>query len=863
MTFSPGTRLGPYEILAPLGAGGMGEVYRARDTRLNRDVAVKVLPEEFFEGEERRSRFRREATLLASLNHPGIAAIYSFEEIPGPSSSSAPSRNVLVMELIEGQTLRKVFSAGPLPLKKLLAVAAQIAEGLAKAHEAGIVHRDLKPENVMVTKDGAVKILDFGLAKFVEPPSAEGERTQTATASLGTEAGVVLGTILYMSPEQALGEKVDYRTDQFSFGSMLYEMATGKRAFPRASAPEAMAAIIREEPAPMASITPDLPLPLRWIVERCLAKDPEDRYASTKDLARDLARLRDGASDLLSSGGTRAAAPPARRVGRLVALAGALMAGALLAALALRKPAAGPPAWRALTFRRGSIGGARFAPDGKTVVYAAAWQGQPAQLYTTRVDSTESTALPLPSANLASVSSKGMLAIVLPREPAAVIAEVSLAGGAPRELVDGAWFSLPGAPAVADWAPGGTGLAVVRNWQVEFPVGKVLVPGRPYDGAGHVRFSPDGRRIAYSSFSFAKGHLLGVTDLDGNRKILCDGLDYAASLAWHPRTGEIWFSARERGSPFGAIELQAVSLSGKRRVILRAPTALVEDIAPDGRVLVRSDESPTTMTCLPPGASHEVDLSWQDFSTGIDLSDDGRELLFTETGVAGGAKGAVYMRRTDGSAPAVRLGEGRNARGLSPDRQWVVEVSPDRIVLLPVGAGEARTIRDEGLEYRTAAWFRDGQRLLVEAAAPGNPPRLWVRNVVSGPLHPITAGGFRFAALSPDGKTVAATDASGGAVLVPVAGGPPEPLPGLSAGDRILRFDATGKNLFVYGKGISMRIERLEIATGQRTIWKEISLSDPTGVDRIFNAQLTPDGACYCYSYTRNLTRLYVVEGLR
>ncbi len=299
MTLSSGTHLGPYEILSPLGAGGMGEVYRARDARLARDVAVKVLPEDFLEGEERKQRFEREARLLAALNHPGIAAIYSFEEFPSSSSSSSSSpRHVLVMELVEGKTLRAHLAEGALPMKKLLGIAAQVADGLAKAHGAGIVHRDLKPENVMVTNDGFAKILDFGLAKVTKPASSAGE-TAASTVSKMTEPGIVMGTVAYMSPEQALGRPVDFRSDQFSFGSVLYEMVTGRKAFARASGPETMTAVIREEPELIGNRAPETPVALRWVIERCLAKEPDERYASTRDLARDLARLRDGTPEAM------------------------------------------------------------------------------------------------------------------------------------------------------------------------------------------------------------------------------------------------------------------------------------------------------------------------------------------------------------------------------------------------------------------------------------------------------------------------------------------------------------------------------------------------------------------------------------
>ncbi|HSE64477.1 MAG TPA: protein kinase, partial [Thermoanaerobaculia bacterium] len=616
MTLAAGTRLGPYEILSPIGAGGMGEVYRARDSRLGRDAAIKVLPAALAADSERLRRFEREARSASSLNHPNIVTVYDLGSSEGVSW--------IAMERVEGETLRALLAVGPIPLRKLLPYATQVAEGLAQAHARGIVHRDLKPENVMVTREGIVKILDFGLAKLTGPSPESGELTQSPTASLGTEAGVVMGTVGYMSPEQALGGTLDFRSDQFSFGSILYEMATGKRAFSRASAPETLTAIIRDEPEPLATAAPATPPPLRWIAERCLAKDPEERYASTKDLARDLARLRDSASEASLSGAAIAAQAPKRisRRGLILAAAAVLAAGAIIGIVATRKPRAGPPTYRPLTFQRGSIGGARFAPDGQTIVYAAAWHGNPAQLYTTRVDSTESTALPLPSANLASISSTGTLAIVLPRGyQKGVIAEVSLAGGAPRELAEietSPMLSVSDADAA--WAPDSERLAVVRHGQLEFPIGKVLVPATGGASVRYPRFSPDGSSIAFIRHD-PRQEAIAVVDLAGKVKILSEGWEYATSLAWHPVTGEIWFSARELGNKIGVVDLHAVTVSGAHRVVSRSPQiTIVEDIGRDGRVLMRSDDWPTTMMCLPPGASREADLTWLDFSESIALS---------------------------------------------------------------------------------------------------------------------------------------------------------------------------------------------------------------------------------------------------
>jgi serine/threonine protein kinase len=306
VTLSAGTRLGPYEIVSSLGAGGMGEVYRARDTRLQREVAIKVLPAALASDPERLKRFEREARSASSLNHPNIVTIHDI----GSSDSVA----YIAMELVTGQPLRSVLLQQALPVRQLLQLGTQVAEGLAQAHAAGIVHRDLKPENVMVTEEGLVKILDFGLAKLTQPDSSGGGRTQAPTVSGATEAGVILGTVGYMSPEQAMGGSVDYRSDQFSFGSILYEMATGRRAFVRASAPQTLTAIIQDEPEPIAAVNPKVPVPLRWTVQRCLAKEPRNRYASTEDLARDLTMIRDNLSEATSAIGVLQAEPvPAPR----------------------------------------------------------------------------------------------------------------------------------------------------------------------------------------------------------------------------------------------------------------------------------------------------------------------------------------------------------------------------------------------------------------------------------------------------------------------------------------------------------------------------------------------------------------------
>ena len=412
MTLSAGTRLGPYEILAPIGAGGMGEVYKARDERLKRDVAIKVLPAELAADPERRTRFEREARAASALSHPNILTIYDI--------GAANQTVYIAMELIEGGTLKDLTASGPVPIRKFLELATQIAEGLSAAHAAGIVHRDLKPANVMVSKHGYAKILDFGLAKLVTPESDEVSGLQTAAGD-ATRPGMVMGTVGYMSPEQASGRPTDFRSDQFSFGSILYEMATGKRAFERGTTAETLTAIIREEPEPVSQLNARIPAPVRWLVERCLSKDPEDRFGTTKDLARDLAAVRDHLSEAPVSAevtGQHAAPVKTRRGLGPVLVAAAVVAAAVgIAAFVAGKKAGhtAPPSFRQLTFQRGSIHSARFAPDEQTVLYSASWEGRPAEIFASRLDSPESRPFGLKHADVFSISRSGEMAVSLGR----------------------------------------------------------------------------------------------------------------------------------------------------------------------------------------------------------------------------------------------------------------------------------------------------------------------------------------------------------------------------------------------------------------------------------------------------------------
>jgi eukaryotic-like serine/threonine-protein kinase len=863
---SAGSRLGPYEVLSPLGAGGMGEVYRARDTRLSREVALKVLPEELALDRERLNRFEQEARAASALNHPNIVAIYDV--------GRAEEISFIAMELVEGRTLRELLLPGRLPLKRLLAIAAQAADGLAKAHAAGIVHRDLKPENLMVSSDGFVKILDFGLAKLVgEKPGGLSDALTMAGSQ--TASGVIVGTVGYMSPEQAGAAQLDFRSDQFSLGSILYEMATGKRAFTRATVVDTLSAILHEEPEPLASLRPDSPLALRWLIERCLAKEPDDRYASTRDLARDLAMLRDHLAESGASA-TPVTRPRKRRAIPLLAAllatgaAGALVSFLLVKASLERKP---PPSYRQLTFRQGTIRSARFSPDGQSVLYAAAWSGQPLELFAVRPGAPESRTLGQIGANEMSVSSSGEIALVIRNRFLGLfpgfgtLARMPFEGGAsPREVLEGVSF--------VDWSPDGATMAVVRLsgslQRLEYPAGKVL-----YETAGwisHPRVSPDGLRVAFLDHAILgddRGKV-AVADRAG-WKTLGGTWGSAWGLAWPPGGKEIWFTAAKTG---WHRELRAISLSGKERLVSRGLATLVlHDIARNGSVLLAHDSMRFGTLALPPGGTRERELSWLDSGLVTDISRDGRKILLNEYGEGGGEGYSIYLRGTDGS-PALRLGPGTNPR-FSPDGKWVltadIRAEPPQLVLLPTGPGEPVPVTRDRLEHIDGQFLPDGKRIVFAAGEAGRGRRLYAQAISGGTPAPISLEGVRgsveglgIGPVSPDGRFVAALSPDGKPLLYPTSPGDSLPVSGAADGEFPIQWSPDGKSLYVKGPGEPpARVFRVNLASGKRELWKQFAPSDPTGVVVVQGVVMTQDAAAYAYTYVRILSNLYVAEGLK
>ena len=881
-----GTRLGPYEILAPLGAGGMGEVYRARDERLGREVAIKVLSAELSLDASRVKRFEKEARSASALNHPNIVTVYD--------TGSSEGVAWIAMEKVDGDTLRKLVSSGPVAIKKLLAIATQIADGLARAHEAGIVHRDLKPENVMVTKDGLVKILDFGLAKLASTGSGGDEGTKLPTVS-GTTPGVILGTVGYMSPEQAGGEAVDFHSDQFSFGSILYEMVTGKRAFQGKTPIDVLGAILNDEPQPIGGIHPQTPTQLRWIIERCLSKESRQRYSSTDDLARDLAKLRDHLSEATSDSGASLGVKPAvrRPLGWIVAGAVLLLGAGIGYIVATRTSRVLPLEYTTVTHRRGWITNARFTPDGQSVVYSARWEGKPLELYSTRLGNPESVPLGLPPAHLLSISRDGNMAILMDSVDhgtfdIGTLALAPLGGGAPRQVSRSV--------SAADWGPNGQ-LAIlrwtegdVRSQVLEYPSGKILyaVPppkGPAGDGSAapwlhFLSVSPDGQHVGFIEHP-VRGEFAGavaIVDLAGRKRVISGGWNVVWGLNWSPRGDELWFTAEGRTDTPG-MAIRAVSLSGKERVVGTAPGMFaLRDLSREGRVLVTREIWRTSTVFGGQGLERERDLSWSDFSGTVALSNDGRTLLFA-CGFQSSALGTVgkdgaCLRGTDGG-PVVRLGEG-NPIGLSPDGKWVsTEAGGQILTLLPTGPGEPRPVSIPGLEGINAGfsrWFPDSRHLVVSAKRGKEDRRCFLADLEGGVPRPLTPEGAGIGGMycwpSPDGKWITTRDGDSMLVLNPVGSGEPRRVGGLVRDDRMVGWGADSRSLYIQTLSHEwpIRVFRFDVETGRRELWKELAPSDPAGVDEPQGgayARITPDGKYYALTFNRFLSELYVVDRAR
>jgi hypothetical protein len=872
MALAVGDRIGPYEIAASLGAGGMGAVYRATDTRLGRAVAIKVLNAARGATAAEIERFQREARAIARLSHPNICTLHDvghWENVP-----------FLVMELVEGTTLAERLERGPVPLDEALAAGAQIARALDAAHGSGVVHRDLKPGNVMLTPNG-VKLLDFGLAKLRD--GEYGDAVDVSTKSLRlTHEGTVLGTLPYMAPEQVEGREADARADIFALGVVLYEMISGGAPFNGDSRASLAAAILTYQPPALTSRAGSIPATVDRVVQKCLAKNPEQRWQSARDVAQALEwSAADAVRDRDASRAT------VRHSWRAAAIAVAAIAATLGLAAFVMWASEWPPAvfspgrtagvFHQATFRRGAVSSARFTVDGQSFVYSASWENGPWRVYLGRPRNPDVRDLGVDGARILSISRAGDMAVLIGAQNIVrvlgtrTLARVPLAGGAHRSLESGIID--------ADWIPWTETLAAVRNpgggrqWTVEFPLGTVVHETR---AAWSLRVSPDGTRVAFfdgpSFFDQTPTSTITVVDRSGRKSTVARNV-IGIGLAW--RGNEIWFTAATPGmSP----QLRATTLAGRERTVMGAADWLVlHDIAADGRVLLSRNTVRNGMSCQPRPGARENELEWMLSSIVVDLSDDGTTVLFKDTlsGITQAGNASVFLRKLDGSA-AIPLGEGGFAR-LSPDGKWALVMGGDNYHLQPTGTGSILKLGKGDLgRLLGAAWFPDSKRIAFAAIPSGDTrPRGYIQDVPDGTPQPITPRAVNLppkaAMVRDDHSVLGLAGAEDRWAVYSLNGAAPQVIPGLTGRDIPIQWSPDGRFLYVSTPPRpgapwppAFDVFRVEVANGRRTLWKSLQPENPLGVESMPDTLvMTRDGGTYCYSYVRRVGDLFVVEGLK
>jgi hypothetical protein len=862
-----GQTLAHYRITAALGAGGMGEVWRATDTKLGREVALKVLPEAFASDPDRLARFEREAKVLASLNHPNIATLYGLETVESGTGTGTGTGTFLAMELVEGEDLSERITRGPIPVEEAIPIALQIAEALEAAHEQGIVHRDLKPANIKLTDEGVVKVLDFGLAKAWETEGGDVSSSLSPTLTRhATIEGVILGTVAYMSPEQARAKPVDKRADIWAFGVVLFEMLSGRRLFEGETVSDVLAAVLKNEPE-WNALPENVGPATRRLLERCLEKNPRLRYRDIGDVGLDLKA--GPAADVELSAAPSAAGRVTGRLAWATACVSAVIAiglGVLLWRQINTWPS--PPRFDKLTFTPQWVTNARFAPDGRTVVFSAALEGNTSELFVRDPEDPQPRRLGGANVQLLAVSSTGELAVLTRtrfrshRSYIGTLARMPLAEASPREILNDV--------TAADWSPDGSELAIIRQVRgtsrLEYPVGTVLAESKGY--LSDVRISPKGDLIAFMYHAFEWDDRGPVVVVDRSGAVVAKSPEYSGEegLAWRADGTAVLFGASDQDANYSVREL---AMDGTIRDVLRAPTGLfVYDITADGRFLVSTFNKRASIVALFPGASAERSLPSFERSFFPVMSRDGRSLVFTDQSRLAGPHYSVYLQPADGSPP-VRLGEGVGA-DLSSDGALVAVVvmsEPPRLMVYPTGAGEPRDISVPGFasyDYVSTRFLGDGRGVAFCGSETAKASRCYVRDLAGGAARPVTPEGTDHGLISPDGGTVVARDADGLYQLYPQDGSEPTPVPGLDDGDYLINWRADGRSLLIYRPmEIPSRVERLDLSTGQKTLVRELAPADLVGAQAVYGVSFSADEKSYAYALERAVGALYVVEGVR
>jgi len=847
----------------------MGEVYRARDTRLHREVALKVLREEDADDADLLVRFEREARAASSLNHPNIVVVYEAGALSVPGR--AEPLHYLAMELIDGEPIDASLDGEPMPLRRFLDLATQLADGIARAHESGIVHRDLKPSNVFVTSEGRVKILDFGLATL---RPASGEDTQSPTAARLTSPGMAVGTLGYMAPEQARGEVPTAASDQFSLGCIFYEMLTGRSAFGRASVAETFSAILRDEPPPVDEINPRVPQPLRWIVERCLAKSPRDRYASTRDLARDVQTLRDH-SATISSRALAAAAPVEIRRRALPLVAFAVLAVALGAggALLLSRRTSAPlqPEFRRITFRQGVVSRALFAPNG-SILYTGSWGGEPARSYlalpeSSGIDRLLESDVQFP---LAFSEDGSQVLVLLGVSRLSVNESGTLAwwpalGGRPRRILDGAGW--------ADFARRGRFLVVVRDLGADRVLELRSAEGalqrtlfRTSGAIWFARVSPDEKEVAFIHYPFrldSHGEVQ-VAAIDGSgSKAVTQRFEQCQGLDWDAKTGEIWFSA-SIGTANASSTLWAIRSSGKSssRYVLPDFFRLQSVSAGGDRFLLTSERERVNLT-VRHGRESPRDFSWFGWTLVADISPDGKTLLFYDQGPTEKTAG-MWIRPLAGG-DAIRLGEGHPGK-FSPDGRWVVGVTrplsgPPELSLIPVEAGRPRRLplRDA---HVSAPSFAGPSTLLFVRTEKGR-SEIWRIESDGTGARSLGAAGCDRPMASPSGNSFLCVEGEGALAVHSMNDRSRRKLYQLAnEGEFVsVRWNGAGDRIFAVTR--DRRILTLDSSTGSLIREETIPVAATPVHGRLLDAALDSDGVIQAYSMIQKSADLYMASGIR